>query len=285
MAVYKRGYESYKGRLTPEWSRFLVIARHGYRKVFDSTLLLTFFRLCFIWPIICALLIYLPHNSGALQLFNFKNVIKVDASFFLRYLSFQGSLAFLFTIFIGPGLISSDLANNALPLYLCRPFSRAEYLLGKFAVIATVLSAMTWVPGMLLFGFQAYLEGGGWLAANWWIGAGIFIGSWVWIVTIALIAMAASAWLRWKFVAGGAMLAIFFLAAGFGEAVNRVLRTNVGSYVNIAEVIAEIWRGLFGIREGMRIGVAGAWEALIVFCAICVYVLSRKVRACEVELS
>jgi ABC-2 type transport system permease protein len=284
MAVYKRGYRGYDGRLTPEWSRFLVIARRGYRKVFESTLLLTFFRLCFLWPLICALMIYLPHNSGALQLFNFKNLIKVDAGFFMRYIGFQGSLAFLFTVFIGPGLISSDLANNALPLYLSRPFSRAEYLLGKFTVIAGVLSAMTWAPGLLLFGFEAYLEGGGWLASNYWIAVAVFLGSWVWIIAVALIAMAASAWLKWKFVAGGAMLAVFFLAAAFGEAVNRALGTNIGDFVNIVRVINQIWRGLFRLPDNGGISAGAAWEALLVFCAACVYLLSRKVRAYEVEL-
>ena len=29
MAVYKRGYEAYQGELTPEWRRFLAIARQA----------------------------------------------------------------------------------------------------------------------------------------------------------------------------------------------------------------------------------------------------------------
>ena len=37
--------------------------------------------------------------------------------------------------FIGPGQVSPDLANNALPLYLARPFSRVEYVLGKMSVL------------------------------------------------------------------------------------------------------------------------------------------------------
>jgi hypothetical protein len=39
-------------------------------------------------------------------------------------------LALFLAAFIGPGLISPDLHNNALSLYLARPFSRAEYVLG-----------------------------------------------------------------------------------------------------------------------------------------------------------
>ena len=55
------------------------------------------------------------------------------------------------TAFVGPGLVSPDLANSALPLYFCRPFSRAEYVLGKCAVSVQLLSLITWVPGLILF--------------------------------------------------------------------------------------------------------------------------------------
>ena len=51
--------------------------------------------------------------------------------------------------------MSPDLRNNGLPLYLSRPFSRTEYVLGKMSVLLILLSAITWVPGLLLFLFQA----------------------------------------------------------------------------------------------------------------------------------
>ena len=63
-------------------------------------------------------------------------------------------LALFLAAFIGPGQISPDLANNALSLYLARPFSRVEYVLGKMSVLLILMSVMTWVPGLLLFGLQ-----------------------------------------------------------------------------------------------------------------------------------
>ena len=56
------------------------------------------------------------------------------------FLSVQGVFAFLLTAYAGPGLISPDLSNNALPLYLCRPISRTEYVLSKMAVLFIPLS-------------------------------------------------------------------------------------------------------------------------------------------------
>ena len=47
MAVYEQTYRRYAGKLTPEWSRFLIIPRHAYRGVFSSKLFTAFFVVCF----------------------------------------------------------------------------------------------------------------------------------------------------------------------------------------------------------------------------------------------
>ena len=165
MAVYEHTYKRYTGQLTPDWSRFLIIPRHAYRDVFKSKLFTAFFALCFIPLLVEAVLIYLHHNVNALAILkvNVRELLPVDASFFLFFVNFQASLAFFVTLLVGPPLVSRDLRNNALPLYLCRPFSRTEYVLGKMSVLLILLSLMTWVPQLLLFLFQAYLEGWQWL--------------------------------------------------------------------------------------------------------------------------
>lgn len=287
MAVYKRTYQPYQGALTPAWSRFLVIARQAYRRVFDSRFLLFYFVLCFLWPAICAVLIYLRHNAGAIAMFKIDvaRLIPIDGMFFFRFLGWQGSMAFLLTAFIGPGLISSDLRNNALPLYLCRPFSRTEYVLGKMSVLAILLSAITWAPGLLLFAFEAYLEGGGWFSQNLYLARGIVLGSWVWIVTLCLLALALSAWVKWKLVAGALLFGVFFALAGFGAAINEVLHTDSGHLINLAELVRTIWVSQFGLPSRSSLAPESAWMALAGICVICVLLLDRKVRAFEVVKS
>ena len=66
MAVLERSYKRFQGTLSPEWSRFLIIPRHAYRHVFRSKLFTAFFALSFVWPLVCAILIYLHHNAGVL---------------------------------------------------------------------------------------------------------------------------------------------------------------------------------------------------------------------------
>src|SRR6202041_3626490 len=112
--------------------------------------------------------VYTEHNLTVLKMLGNGRgpLIAIDAHFFLNLLGWQSMMAFFLAAFVGPGQISPDLANNALPLYLARPFSRAEYVLGKMAVLLILLSIMTWIPGLLLYGLQGYLAGGGWIGHN-----------------------------------------------------------------------------------------------------------------------
>src|SRR2546423_2505271 len=165
MAVYKKTYQRYEGGLTPALSRFLVIPRYAFEEMWRLKFLVIFFVISMIAPLADTLVIYLVHNLTVLQTMNIRPV-QVNTQFFMSFLGFQSILAFFMTAFVGPGLISPDLANNGLPLYLARPFSRTEYVLGKMSVLIVLLSAMTWIPGLLLFALQSYLEPSGWMMAN-----------------------------------------------------------------------------------------------------------------------
>ena len=48
MAVYKRTYKSYRGPLTPAWSRFTVLSRYGLSTLFDSRPFTAYTVLCFL---------------------------------------------------------------------------------------------------------------------------------------------------------------------------------------------------------------------------------------------
>ena len=299
MAVYEHTYKRYTGRLTPEWSRFLIIPRHAFRDVFKSKLFTAFFVVCFIPLLIEAILIYLHHNATALTIFkaNAKDLIPIDAFFFQFWVNLQGGFAFFVALLIGPPLVSRDLRNNALPLYLCRPFSRPEYVMGKMSVLLILLSAMTWAPQLLLFFFQSYLEGARWFVDNLWIASAIFLGSFVWILLLALLSQAVSALVKWRVIASAALLGIFFIPSVFGEVINNLFLTRWGNLISLGALTRNVSAGLFGtfvrttgqiaIFDGSEVIVSEpplwcSWAALFVVCAICLALLSRKVKAYEV---
>jgi ABC-2 type transport system permease protein len=185
--------------------------------------------------------------------------------------------------------VSVDLSNDALPLYLARPLSRTEYVLGKFSVIFLIISAITWVPGMILIALQASLSPVEWLQHNYWLFGSMFIGSLLWIAIIGLLSLALSAWVRWRIVSTAAMLVVFFAFAGFGEVLNNVLRTKWGFLLNIGYVINVIWFDVFRMQPVRRFNNRlfelpswSAWMVVLILTAACVWMLNRKLKAREV---
>jgi len=283
VAVYRRTYTSYSGPLTPAWSRCLVLFRYSRRSLFRSKLQTGLFVLCFFYPLLCLIAIYLSHNLNFLESYGASNqLIRIDNKFFFFFINVQGTLAFVLTAFTGPGLIAPDLANGALPLYFCRPFSRAEYVAGKASVLAILLSQITWIPGMVLFAVQASLAGSVWTWNNLWIVGSLVLSSLIWISILSLLAMALSAWVKWRIVAGALLLAVLFFGAGFAQATNAVMRTQSGHFLNIVHLMTTVWKSLFRIDNAPSMSSAEAWVALLVYCAICLALLVRKVRAYEV---
>jgi hypothetical protein len=94
--------------------------------------------------------------------------------------------------------------------------------------------------------------------------------------------MALSAWVKWRIVAGALVLAVLFFGAGFAQAVNAVMRTQQGHYVDIVYLMSTVWRRLFRIADVQSISSMEACVALLAFCAVCLAMLVRKVRAYEV---
>jgi len=304
MAVYEQTYKRYAGPLTPEWSRFLIIPRHAYRAVFNSKLFTAFFVICFVPLLVEAIMLYLRHNVGALAAMNaqVRDLFVVDAFFFEVFVNIQNSFAFLLALLIGPPMVSRDLRNNALPLYLCRPFSRTEYVIGKMSVLLILLSLITWIPQLLLFFFESYLEGFAWFKENVWIASSIFIASVFWILLLSLLTQTISALVKWRVVASGALVALFLIPSAFGLFINEVFSTLWGNTISLIASIKNVTSGLFGtfdyVGEIRRVrGYEGtivrevlliepplwiSWTMLFLLCAICLALLSWRVKAYEV---
>jgi ABC-2 type transport system permease protein len=284
LAVYKRSYKGYSGGLTPAWSRFLILPRYGYPRLFQSKFIVSFLVSCFFFPIGCLAYVYLSHNLSFLATLNIPQgrIFSVDASFFQYFCRFQGTLAYLLTAVVSPILVAPDMANNSLPLYMARPFSRIEYVAGKMVLLVGLLSVITWVPGLLVYIVQASLAGWDWSRDNFYIGAALFYGQLLWCVVLALLGVALAAWVRWKIAAGALLLGVYFAGAGFGTAMNAILRTNNGALINLSSIIATIWSQMFRIEAASGVSAANAWTALAIVCVVCAWLLYKRVRAFEV---
>ena len=105
--------------------------------------------------------------------------------------------------------------------------------------------------------------------------------------------------MKWRVIASGALLGLFFIPSVFGEVVNVIFRTRWGSLISLGALTRNISAGLFGTFDSTSMSVTdingevirvvlsepplwASWAALFFVCAICLAILSAKVKAYEV---
>jgi hypothetical protein len=119
-------------------------------------------------------------------------------------------------------------------------------------------------------------------------------------VLLSLLALAISAWVRWRVVAGVALLGVFFIPSALGAIINQLFFTRMGHLISPADLMENIRHGLFGLfrrevgsyEDAWGRGLVDAvirepplwahWLAVALICLACLWLLSRKVRAYEV---
>src|ERR687898_2973492 len=284
MAVYKRGYRRYAGPLTGRWTRFMVLPRYAWRRLYQQRLVLLLTMAAFLWPLLCAGFVYLTNHVELLQGLDpeFRAFIQVDGRFFAVFMYVQAGFAVFIAALAGPGLIAPDLANNALPLYFSRPLTRWSYALARLTVLVGMLSVVTWIPGLILFGLQVGLAGGSWFRANWTLGAGMVAGFLIWLLILSLVAMASSAYVKWRVVAAALSLAFFFILGGIAEMIDNVLRVTWGHIIDPAWAVNRVWCALLGVDPPRGPGAAASAWALVAMVVLLVVVIERKLRPVEV---
>ncbi len=262
----------------------MVLPRNAWRRLYEQRLVILLTMAAYVWPLLCAAFIYLTNNATLLQGLDpgFRQFIQVDPSFFAVFMYVQASFAVFLAALAGPGLIAPDLANNALPLYLSRPLTRCQYALARLTVLVGMLSIVTWVPGLILFFLQVGLAGGWWFTANWTLGAGMVAGFLLWLLVLSLVAMASSAYVKWRVVAGAVSLAFFFVLSGVGEMIDNVFRVNWGHLIDPVWSINQVWCSLLGVRPPEGPGAAASASTLVVLTLILIAVIERKLRPVEI---
>jgi ABC-2 type transport system permease protein len=288
MAVYRRRYQAGPEQAGLPVHRFLVFTRYDMRALASTRLFVMFFALSFAAPLVGAVLIYLHFNPLGLKVLEagMRDLLPINGDFFLRFLVIQTTIGSLLAAVVGPGLVAPDLANNALPLYLARPIRRRDYIAGKLLVLVGMMSVLTWVPIMLLFGLQSVLQGWSWFAGNLRIAVGIMCCSALWILVVSLLTLAISAWVRWRPIATLAVFGYFFVSSAIGAMVNNTLRTEWGSVLIAAKLMRFLWSDFFGIRQlDDALPAPVSVVALAVTSLVLLAMLVRRVRAFEVVRS
>jgi len=99
---------------------------------------------------------------------------------------------------------------------------------------------------------------------------------------LSLVAMASSAYVKWRVVAGAVSLAFFFILTGVSEMINQVFRVTWGHVLDPAWAVNRVWAALLGVDPLDGPGAGASLAALAAFILLLVMVIERKLRPVEV---
>ncbi|MEZ5400978.1 MAG: hypothetical protein R2729_15010 [Bryobacteraceae bacterium] len=284
MAVYKRGYSRYQGpRVEAGWRRLMVLPRYAWKRLFEQRLVLIAFIVAMIWPLLCGVFIYLSNHAdllpgGALN----RQFLRIDGNFFLIFANAQCTFAVILGALAGPGLIAPDLTNNALPLYFSRPLTRTGYVAARMLTLVGLLALITLLPALALFAMQAGMAGWNWAQENWRFAAAFVAGFLIWDSLVSLVALASSAWVKWRIVAGGLVLGFFFVTAGGSAMINAVFRDTWGTWFNPSRQMYGLWADMLGADTPVGYETWAAVATLAIVAAALGAILEKKLRPVEV---
>ena len=278
MPIHDQSYRHYTGERRPVRSAWLVIARAG---------LVTFLRRrAFLVLLIVA---WVPFIVRASQLFvatNFSQAatfLAATPQTFRDFLSQQSIFVFLITVYVGTGLIANDRRANALQLYLSKPVTRAEYILGKMSILATFLLGITWLPAILLLLLQIAFSGSfTFIKANSSLIASVTLYCVLMVLVITFGMTALSSLSRSSRFVGILFAGLLIFSDAMFNALRFITGSTAISWVSIQASLDQVGDLIFRQAPRHQTPVAVSLLVLLAVIVISASVLERRVRGVEV---
>jgi ABC-type transport system involved in multi-copper enzyme maturation permease subunit len=277
MPIHDQSYRRYAGSKEAPGRAWSVIAYAGIRGMIRRRIFLALLFASWIPFIVYTVRIYFAANYPQLS------PIAMTAESFRGFLGVQSIFLFFVTIWAGAGLIANDRRANALQIYLSKPLMRAEYIAGKFAVLAAFLLVMTWVPGILLLILQIVFSGSFTFARqNLFLFPAITVASFLTVIVASFAMLALSSLSKSSRYVGILYAGVMF----FSEAIFGVLRLILGgtgaSWISPPANLAQVIDVIFRLRPRYETPWLVSLLALFGLVVVSISVLERRVRGVEV---
>ena len=275
--IHDQGYRRYPGRRVPHGRRWWVIGRASlFARVRERRVM---GLLLFAW---------LPFLVRAVQIYasaNFQQVafLAPTPQTFREFLDQQELFVFIVTIVIGAGLIADDRRANALQIYLSKPLTRVEYVVGKLVTLALVLAFVTWLPAMLLLLLQMLFAGSAqFIREHLFLIPAITLlaAVQVFVSSFAMLALSSLSSNR-RFVAIMYTGIIFFTAAMY-QALKTITGSGAWAWISPWATLDILGGAIFRVQERPPMSPIAAAIAVLGLIAISIAILERRVRGVEV---
>jgi ABC-2 type transport system permease protein len=276
--IHDQGYRRYAGRREAHGRTWLVIARAGLMERLRERKFLGLLLVAWLPFLVRTVQLYVAANYQQTAQF-----LGPTPGLFREFLQQQGIFVFFITMYVGAGLIANDRRANALQIYLSKPLTRVDYVVGKLATLLIFLIAVTWVPGILLLLMQMMFAGNlTFLKANLFLFPAITAYAAV-AVTMAAFSMLALSSLSKsrRFVAVMYAGLIFFTAAMY-QALRGITSSRAWAVISPGDVLNVFADVIFRNQNTPPIPFPVALLVVALLLGGSVLVLERRVRGVEV---
>ena len=276
MPIHDQGYKRYGGTRS-RGRAWLVIFTTGARAMMGNRKWISLMILSWIQFIVRAVQFYIAANLSQAA------IVAPSAATFRDFFDKQDLPVFIVTVWLGAALIAQDRRANALQIYLSKPLTRLEYIVGKLSILMAFLLFITWVPAMLLLVVQVVFAGNfQFLTANAYLFPAITVYALVEVVMVSMAMLALSSLSANSRFVGILYTALIF----FSDAIYNVLRAVTGgtsvSWVSFGNNLAQVGDVIF--RVPLRFETPWPVSLAIVVALVVVsgIVLERRVRGVEI---
>jgi ABC-type transport system involved in multi-copper enzyme maturation permease subunit len=275
--IHDQGYRRYGGDKAPLGRAWGVIAAAGIRTMFRKKSFLALLLLS--WG---------PFFVRAVQIYAAANL--PQASFlaptretFRDFLAQQDIFVFFITVYVGSGLIANDRRANALQIYLAKPLSRVEYVIGKLAILVSFLLLVTWLPGIVLLVVQVLFAGNlTFLRENIYLFPAITVSTALEALAIAMTMLALSSLSKSSRYVGVLYAGVLFFSQAMYGVLYAVTRDSRWSWISLGANLQQVAAAIFR----MRLPYDTPWiVSLLVIAgliAASALILERRVRGVEI---
>lgn len=257
-------YRNYEGPLRTRVLRWWIVALAGIRIATRRWYFWLFVGFAFLPFLLTGFVLYLQglqERGGAMlnPMGMPSEEVKTYARHFFQALDWQRYWIFALALSVGAASIAADTRANALLVYLSKPITRVDYLLGKWMSIFLMLFGASVAPALLLYLYclLSYL-GEGFLKNEPYLALQVVGASAVPAAVHASLLIGCSAWSRSGRIAGATYAGLFFL----GNVISFVLWVTLyrGNWqkgylvknLSVEGVIGGIEQAIFGVKVSMN---------------------------------
>jgi ABC-2 type transport system permease protein len=279
MPIYEQTYRRHEARGPLRRIRSWPITREALRLVLVRRWFLALLAVAWLPFVVQVIRIYIVTRFPQAN-----QILPVDGRLFGELLGWQALFTMFITIFGGAGLIANDLRTGAILVYLSRPLTRRDYVIGKLGVLLALNLSVTLLPGLMLYLVALSLAPD--LFWKWslaWIAPAVVAQSLALSVVMSLVALAVSSLSRSARVAG---LGFFGLLIGLEVArgiLYALYRRPETALLSLQADLRALGVALFGLTErAVTLPWAYAAAVLAGVCGACLLILRSRVRAVEI---